>query len=46
MERLKELKAKTVVQTGAASQIAKMMIRLAPLYKMRFINIVRREEQV
>ena len=46
MERLKKLKAKTVIQTGAASQIAKMMIRLAPSYKMTFINIVRRDEQV
>lgn len=46
MERLKQLKARTVVQTGAASTIAKMMIRLAPSYNMRFINIVRRQEQV
>ncbi len=46
MERLKELKAKAVVQTGAASQIARMMIKLAPSYKMTFINIVRRQEQV
>ena len=33
MERLKQLKAKTVVQ-----------IRLGPIYKMQFINIVRRKE--
>lgn len=46
MERLKQLKAKTVVQTGAASQIARMMMRLAPIYEMEFINIVRREDQV
>ena len=43
LERLKELKAKTVLMTAAASQLGKMLIRLAPEYGIRFISTVRRQ---
>lgn len=46
LDTLKQDKAKFVVQTGAASQLARMMFRLAKDYGITFINIVRREEQV
>ncbi len=37
---------KAIVQTAAASQLGKMIIRLALQYKMPLINIVRRPQQV
>ena len=46
LETLKSQKARFVVQTGAASQLARMMLRMAKDYNITFINIVRREEQV
>ncbi len=46
LETLAKAKARYVIQTGAASQLARMMFRLAPSYNVTFINIVRREEQV
>jgi len=41
-----ELKSAAVIQTGAASQLGRMMIYLAKQDKVPLINIVRREEQV
>ncbi len=46
LDTLKTAKAKYAVHTGAASQLARMMMRLAPEYGITFINVVRRDEQV
>ena len=45
LETLKQEKAKVVVQTGAATQVSRMMLNLAKEYGITFINIVRRKEQ-
>ncbi|CDW81714.1 zinc-binding dehydrogenase family protein [Stylonychia lemnae] len=46
MERARVLKAQAIVQTGAASQLGRMVIKLARESKIPLINIVRRDEQV
>ncbi len=38
-------KAKAIVHTAAASQLGKMLIRLAPSYGIELINVVRKPEQ-
>lgn len=46
LERCQVLKAAAVVQTGANSQLGKMMIKLMSQAKIPLINIVRKEEQI
>ena len=45
-ERVQTLKAKCAIQTGAASQVGQMLIKLCKDSKIPLINIVRRDEQV
>jgi len=44
MDKAKQYKARAVIQTGAASQLGRMIIRLANEKNVTLINIVRREE--
>lgn len=44
LEKTKEYKARAVIQTGAASQLGRMMIRLYNQNRIPCINIVRRQE--
>lgn len=46
LDRCQTYKAKCVIQTGAASQLGRMMIRLFKENRIPCINIVRRDEQV
>lgn len=46
LDKIKKLKARAAVQTGAASQLGRMLIKLCQRDKIPLINIVRREEQV
>ncbi|CDW78288.1 zinc-binding dehydrogenase family protein [Stylonychia lemnae] len=46
LDRAKQYKAQAAIQTGAASQLGRMIIRLAQEEKIPLINIVRRPEQV
>ena len=46
LEKCKQYKAQAVIQTGAASQLGRMMVRLCRENNLPLINIVRREEQV
>ena len=46
LDRCLTYKAKAVIQTGAASQLGRMMIRLLRDSGVPLINIVRRDEQV
>lgn len=46
LEKSKEYKAQAVIQTGAASQLGRMMIKLYQQNNIPCINIVRRQEQV
>jgi len=45
-DRVRQLKAPCAIQTGAASQLGRMLIRICKNKKQPLINIVRREEQV
>ena len=45
-EAITNSKCKAAVQTGAASQLGRMIIKLVGDLKIPLINIVRREEQV
>jgi len=46
LDRCLHHKAKAVIQTGAASQLGRMMIKLLAQNGIEVINIVRKEEQV
>lgn len=46
MERARELKARAVVSTAAASQVGRMLLRLGNQRAIPVIHIVRRDEQV
>ena len=46
LDKIKKLKAKAAIQTGAASQLGRMLIKLCQRDKIPLINIVRREVQV
>ena len=46
LDKIKEYKARAVIQTGAASQLGRMMIRLCNENNIPLINVVRREEQI
>jgi len=46
LDRCKAHGAKAVIQTGAASQLGRMMILLMKENKIPLINVVRREEQI
>lgn len=45
-DKVKSLKAACAIQTGAASQLGRMLIKICQQNKMPLINIVRRDEQV
>jgi NADPH:quinone reductase-like Zn-dependent oxidoreductase len=45
IDRIKELKSEAVIITAAASQLGRMLIRLAAKEGIKTINIVRRPEQ-
>lgn len=46
LDKIKKLKARAAIQTGAASQLGRMLIKLCQRDKIPLINIVRRDEQV
>jgi NADPH2:quinone reductase len=46
LDKCKEYKAKAVIQTGAASQLGRMIIKVMKQNGIPLINIVRREEQI
>lgn len=46
LDKCREYRASAVIQTGAASQLGRMMIKLFNDYSIPCINIVRRQEQV
>jgi len=46
LDKAKQYKAQAVIQTAAASQLGRMVVRLAQEDNVPLINIVRREEQV
>lgn len=46
LERGQELRAPAMIQTGAASQVGRMLIKLAKMQNMPLVNVVRRPEQV
>lgn len=46
LDKAKQYKAQAVIQTAAASQLGRMIVRLAHEDNVPLINIVRREEQV
>ena len=46
LDKCKEYKARGVIQTGASSQLGKMIIKVMRQAGIPLINVVRREEQV
>ena len=46
VESIKNCKSKAAVQTGAASQLGRMIMKVCASENIQLINIVRREEQV
>ena len=44
LDTIKQLRAKAAIQTGAASQLGRMLIKLCQRDKIPLVNIVRREE--
>ena len=46
LDKAKQYKAKAVIQTGAASQLGRMLIRVFKKAGIPLINVVRREEQI
>jgi len=46
VESIKNCKSKAAVQTGAASQLGRMIMKVCATENIQLINIVRREEQV
>ena len=46
LDKCKQYKAKAVIQTGAASQLGRMLIKVFKQNGIPLINIVRREEQI
>ncbi len=42
----KQLNAKTIIHTAAASSLGRMVNRYLPIEKLNVINVVRRQEQV
>lgn len=46
VQRIKDNKSPAAIQTGAASQCGRMIIKLCQLENIPLINVVRREEQV
>ena len=45
-DKVKSLKASACIQTGAASQLGRMLIKICKQNKTPLINIVRRDEQI
>jgi len=46
VDSIKNNKSSAAVQTGAASQLGRMIMRVCKTENIQLINIVRREEQV
>lgn len=46
LDKCKEYKAKAVIQTGAASQLGRMIIKLFKQNGIPLVNVVRREDQI
>jgi NADPH2:quinone reductase len=45
LDLARKRKARTVVQTGAAGALARMLLRLSPRFGIQLVNVVRREDQ-
>jgi len=45
LDQARRRKARTVVQTGAASALGRMLLRLSPRFDIRIVNVVRRPDQ-
>jgi NADPH2:quinone reductase len=46
LDKCKQYRAKAVIQTGAASQLGRMIIKLFKQNGIPLVNIVRRDEQI
>jgi NADPH:quinone reductase len=45
LDQARKRKARTVVQTGAAGALGRMLIRLSPRFGVELVNVVRRKDQ-